>query len=193
MEIVAATLYGLDILILLSFQVLNRDYTPLSHPVSDYGVGRTAGAFKAYLLAGSIAAPLLAWQFWSAMNPGYPAMNPVYLLGVMLARLALGWFANDLRGTPRTRSGQIHHVATLVAFTCAYMTTTEATPLLAASVHGPLAEVLVWLKHLISLGFIAVVVTFSSPLRRYFGLAERLYLYATALWFLTASLSLPPL
>ena len=57
MEIVAASLYGLDILILLSFQVLNRDHTPISHAVSDYGLGRTAGAFKAWLLAGSIAAP----------------------------------------------------------------------------------------------------------------------------------------
>ncbi len=193
METVAAILYGLDILFLLSFQFLNRDYGPFAHAVSDYGVGRTAGTFRAYLLVGSIAAPLLAWQFWSATNPAYPVMIPVYLIGVMLARLALGWFPNDLRGTPRTRAGHIHHIATLVGFTCAYMTTTEATPLLAASVTGPLADMLIWSKHLISIGFIAVVITFASSLRRYFGLAERLYLYATALWFLTASLLLPPL
>jgi hypothetical protein len=37
------------------------------------------------------------------------------------------------------------------------------------------------------------VLTISPPLRRFFGLAERVFLYATGLWFLTASLTLPPL
>jgi hypothetical protein len=193
MEVVAATLYGLDILILLSFQWLARDYGLFTHAVSDYGVGRTARAFRFYMLAGSLAAPLLALQFWLAANPAYPPGIPVYLLLVMVSRMALGLFPNDLRGTPRTRSGHIHHLATLVGFTCAYMTTAEATPLLAATVDGWLSDALLWSKHLISLGFIAVIATISAPLRRYFGLAERLYLYATALWFLTASLTLPPL
>ena len=193
MEIAAATLYGLDILFLIAFQFLNRDYGAVRHAISDFGIGKTAGLFRAYLLAGSIAAPLLAWQFWSATSPGYPATIPVWLLLVMVARLLLGLFPNDLRGAPRTRSGHVHHLATLLGFTCAFMTTTEATPLLAASVEGTLGLVLVWLKHVISIGFIAVVVTISAPLRPYFGLAERVYLYATALWFLTASLTLPPL
>ena len=193
METVAATLYGLDILFLISFQFLNRDYRWFSHAISDYGVGKTAGLFKVYVLAGSIAAPLLAWQFWQARAPSYPWIIPVYLGLVMLGRLALGLFPNDLRGTTRTLSGQIHHAATLLAFACAYMTVVEATPLLALSVTDELSTILVLLKHLISAGFIAVVITISPPLRRFFGLAERLFLYSTAVWFLTASLTLPPL
>ncbi len=193
MEVVAATLYAADLLFLISFQFLNRDYRLFSHPVSDYGVGATAGLFKAYVLAGSLAAPVLAWQFWFARDPGYPAIIPVYLLLVMLGRLTLGLFTNDVRGTPQTRSGHIHHAATLVAFACAYMTVAEATPLLARSVSGPLSTVVSGLKHVISLDFIAVVLTISPPLRRFFGLSERIFLYCTALWFLTASLTLPPL
>ena len=193
MEIVAATLYALDILFLLSFQVLNRDYRPFAHAVSDYGVGKTARLFKVYMISGSLAAPLLAWQFWQAINPAYPATLPIYLLLVMLGRLALGLFPNDLRGTTRTRAGQVHHAATLLAFTCAYMTVAEATPLLIDSVGEPLTTMLSILRHLISAGYIAVVLTISAPLRRFFGLAERWFLYTTALWFLTASLTLPPL
>ena len=193
METVAAILYGLDIFFLISFQFLNRDYRWFAHAVSDYGVGKTAGLFRVYVLSGSLAAPLLAWQFWHASAPSYPAIIPVYLLLVMLGRLALGLFPNDLRGTPRTKSGQIHHAATLLAFACAYMTVAEATPLLTASVTDALSTALLLLKHLISAGFIAVVITISPPLRRFFGLAERLFLYSTALWFLTASLTLPPL
>ncbi len=193
MEIVAATLYSLDLLILFAFQFLNRDYGVFTHPVSTYGIGKTARAFKLYMLVGSIAAPLLAWQIWSATDPTYPVASPLYLLVVMAARLVLAFFPNDARGAPRSLSGQIHHLATVVAFTCAFMTTTEVTPLLAATVGGVPAEALLWSKHLISLGFVAVVVTIAQPMRRYFGLAERLYLYATGLWFLTASLILPPL
>lgn len=193
METVAATLYALDILCLVAFQFLNRDYGLFSHAISDFGIGKTAGLFKLYVLSGSIAAPLLAWQFWSAAQPGYPASIPAYLVLVTAGRLALGLFPNDPRGTPRTTSGQIHHAATLLAFVCAYMAVAEATPLLAASVTGPLSTALISLKHLISLGFIAVMLCMSPPLRRLFGLAERLFLYATAAWFLMASLTLPPL
>ena len=193
METVAAALYGLDILFLLSFQVLNRDYRWFSHAISDYGVGKTARLFKVYMLTGSLAAPLLAWQFWQASAPSYPAVIPIYLLLVMLGRMALGLYPNDLQGTARTKAGKIHHAATLLAFACAYMTVAEASPLLTASVSGALYTALTLLKHLISAGFIAVVITISPPLRPFFGLAERLFLYATAVWFLTASLTLPPL
>ena len=193
MEIVAATLYGLDIVILISFQFLNRDYGWIGHAVSDYGVGKTAPLFKAYVIVGSVAAPLLAIQVWHARLPGYPASISVYLVLVMLGRLALGLFPNDLPGAEHTRSGLIHHAGTLLAFACAYMAVAEATPLLATTFTGPLSASLLTLKHLISLGFIAVVLTISSPLRRFFGLAERIFLYATAVWFLIASLTLPPI
>jgi hypothetical protein len=192
MEKVAAALYCADLVLLLWFQILSRDYLSVAHPVSDYGLGRTARAFKAYVVLGSIAAPLLAWQFWVARGPSYPWIIPVYLLLVMVGRLGIGLYPNDPRGAVRTRSGHIHHAATLLAAICAYMTVAEATPLLAASVSGALAQMLSGLKHVISLSFIAVMLTISPPLRRFFGLAERVFLYAAAVWCLAASLSLPP-
>ncbi len=193
MERVAAALYGLDIVLLLSFQVLNRDYSLLPRAVSFYGLGKTAGLFRAYLLAGSIAAPLLAWQFWMAKAPAYPVAISVYLLLVAAGRIGVALFPLYERGAPQALSRQLHHAATFVAFACAYMAVVEATPLLADHATGARAAVLALLKHLISAGFVAVVVTASPPLRRYFGLAERLFLIATAVWFLTASLTLPPL
>ena len=99
----------------------------------------------------------------------------------------LGLYPNDLRGTPRTHAGKVHHAATLVAYTCAYLTIADATPLLVAT--SPMCEVLTWVKHCFSLGFFAVMLTISPPLRRWFGLAERLFLYSCAVWFLCVSLS----
>lgn len=192
MEKVAAALYCADLLLLVSFQVLSRDYLSVARPVSDYGLGRTARAFKAYVVFGSIAAPLLAWQFWVARDPSYPENIPLYLLLVMVGRLAIGLYPNDPRGAPRTRSGHIHHAATLFAAICAYMTVVEATPLLAEHVSGKLGAVLAGLKHVISFAFFTVMVTVSPPLRRFFGLTERVFLYACAIWCLAASLTLPP-
>ena len=111
METVAAILYGLDDAFLISFQFLNLDYPWFSDAVSDYGVGKTAHLFKIYLLAGGVAAPLLAVQFWQSENPSYPAIISVYLVLVMVGRLALGLFPNDLRGTMRTRSGKLRRAA----------------------------------------------------------------------------------
>ena len=193
METVAATLYGLDILLLVSFQILNRDYSLLPQAVSSYGLGKTAGLFRAYLLAGSIAAPLLAVQFWMARDPAYPWVISVYLGLVALGRIGIAIYPNHPSGAPEGFARQMHHASTLLAFACAYMAVVEATPLLSRGLEHGLPEALEWLRHVISAGFIAVVLTISSPLRRYFGLAERVFLYATALWFLTASLTLPPL
>ena len=193
MEKLAASLYVADLAFLILFQVLNREHALLPQAVSNYGLGRTARLFKIYLLAGSFAAPLLAWQFWVARDPAFPLAIPVYLLLVMAGRVTLALFANERQVGARTMAGQIHHAATLLAFTCAYLAVVEATPGLASEAIGLRFVVLIVVKHAISLAFLAVVLTISTPLRRFFGLAERAFLYGTALWFLTASLILPPI
>jgi hypothetical membrane protein len=193
METVAALLYGLDILMLLSFEILNRDRPAFSHAVSDYGVGKTARLFQYYVLAGCIAAPLLAWQVLSARNPGYPAAVSVYLVLVAVGRFGIGLFPKDPYGAARTRTGQIHRAATLLAFCCTFMAISEATPILAATEIGEMSRALTVLKHFVAAGFIAVIMTGSASLRPFFGLAERVFLFASAVWFLLASLTLPPL
>ena len=193
MERVAAALFCLDLVILLAFLVPHRGLPVLARPLSDYGIGRTAGLFRLYVVTGSLAAPLLAWQVWSASAPAYPVVIPVYLLMVAVGRLGIGIFPNDAQGVPRTLRGTIHRTATLLAFACTLLAVVEATPILAATLQGPLQTVLIVLKHLVSAGFVAVMVSVSTPLRRVFGITERVFLVAAALWFLTASLALPPL
>ena len=193
MERVAAALYGLDLLFLLSFQILNRDQPAFARPVSDYGLGRTARQFRVYLTAGRIAPPILAWQIHVSGDPDFPATIPVYLFLVALGRLGIAVWKNDARGAAHSRHGTLHRAATLLAFTCAYMTVVEATPQLVALHEGMRSVADEVLKLLISAAFLAVVLTISSTFRPWFGLAERAFLYSTALWFLLASLTLPPL
>ena len=105
MEKVAAALYALDLLFLLSFQILNRDRPMFALPVSDYGLGRTAGLFRVYLIAGCIAPPILAWQVLASGDPDFPATIPIYLGLVALGRLGIAVWKNDPHGAPHTRHG----------------------------------------------------------------------------------------
>lgn len=193
MERVAAGLYGLDLLFLLSFQVLNRDQPALARPISDYGLGRTARLFRVYLIAGCLAPPILAWQVHASGDPDFPVAVTVYLGLVTLGRLGIAVWKSDPHGAPHTRQGNLHRAATLLAFTSAYMAVVEATPQQVALAEGWRSVADEVLKQVVSLGFLAVVLTTSPALRPWFGLAERLFLYATALWFLLATLTLPPL
>lgn len=193
MEKVAAALYGLDLLFLLAFQVTNRDQPAFAKPVSDYGLGRTAGLFKVYLIAGCIAPPILAWQVHVSGDPDFPVSVTVYLGLAALGRLGIAIWQNDPHGMRHTRKGNLHRVATLLAFSCAYMAVVEATPPLVALHEGTRSIADEALKHIISVAFIAVVLTTSPTLRPWFGLAERVFLYSTAVWFLLATLTLPPL
>ncbi len=190
MEKVAAALYGLDLLFLLAFQVMNRDQPPFAKPVSEYGLGRTARLFRVYLIAGCIAPPILAWQVHVSGDPDFPVTVTLYLALVALGRLGIAVWRNDPQGT---RRGNLHRAATLLAFTAAYMAVVEATPPLVALHEGWRSLADEGMKQVISLAFLAVVLTTSPTLRPWFGLAERVFLYATALWFLLATLTLPPL
>ena len=193
MEWVAAALYGLDLMFLLSLQLLNRDMPAVARPISDYGLGRTARLFRVYLIAGCIAPPFFAWQVHDSGNPDFPASILVYLGLVALGRLGIAVWYSDPHGGPHTRRGQLHRAATLLAFTCAFLVVVEVTPQLVLRHDNALSVADQVLKQVISASFVAVVLTISFPVHRFFGLAERAFLYSTALWFLLASLTLPPL
>lgn len=193
MEKVAAALYGLDLLFLMAFQLMNRDQPAFAKPVSEYALGRTAGLFRVYLIAGCIAPPILAWQVHVSGDPDFPISVTLYLALVALGRLGIAVWTNDPHGATHTHQGNLHRAATLLAFTAAYMAVVEATPHLVALHQGTRSIADEVLKQIISAGFLAVVLTTSPALRPWFGLAERVFLYATALWFLLATLTLPPL
>ena len=178
-----ALLYAINLLLLVSFHVLNRHYSPVSNAVSDYGVGRTARLFRVYVVVGSVAALMLGREVWMA-SPAVPQAVAWYLVAMAAVRVGVGVFPTDLPGATPTRAGRIHLVFAILTFTLAYMSIAKATPFLAAD-----APVLRPLHLAAMIGLAAVVVSMKGPLRPYFGLAERLFLFATALWFLVAALS----
>lgn len=178
----AVLIYAINLLLLVSFHVLNRHYSPVANAVSDYGVGKTAPLFRAYVVVGTVGALLMSWLFWNA-GPALPSAVAWYLLVMAAARLGVGLFPTDLPGEAGTTTGRLHLVFAILTFTFAYMTIAKATPSLGEA--SPLLRPL-HLAAMVGLG--AVVVSMKGPLRPFFGLAERLFLFATAFWFLVVAL-----
>ena len=182
MALLTLGLYAVNLVLLLAFHVVDRQYSPVSNAVSDYGVGPTARLFQIYATVGTFAALGLAWMFWHS-TPALPPAITYTLLAMAAARVGVAVFPTDLPGTPKTLTGRVHLLAAILTFTFAYMTIAKATPLLqgTSALLGPL--------HIAAMvGLAAVVITLVGPLRPLFGLAERLFLFATASWFLVVSL-----
>ena len=177
-----AIVYALNLLLLVSFHLLNRQYNPVTHAVSDYGVGKTATLFRVYVVVGTVGALMLSRLVWLA-SPPLPSAVAWYLLAMAAARVGVGLFPTDVPGASRTITGRVHLVFAILAFTFAYMSIAKATPYLSEA--SPLLRPL-HLGAMVGLG--AVVVSMKGPLSPFFGLTERLFLFATATWFLVVAL-----
>ena len=183
---VAATVLELAVLAMLaSLHFLNRDYSVVAQAVSDYGVGRAAGAFGLYVWIGSAAFLVFAWLFWASADPAFPTLVPIYLLALVVARIGIVVFPADLEGQPITRTGLAHYVFAVAGFALVYLTIDRATDVLSQS-SGPLFDGAAWstVRWIVAGCLAALVVTMVRPLRGLFGLAERAYIVSYSLWFL---------
>ncbi|KUL26680.1 DUF998 domain-containing protein [Actinoplanes awajinensis] len=179
--------------IFVALHLRGTGYHLIRNAVSDYGVGRTAGQFRAAVLANSLG--ILALTGALAVELGRDPLSTgdyVILLLIPATRLALAFFPTDVEGTPVTATGRIHLLLAVASFTFVYLSVANLTPPLTGHpAWSSLGAVLVTLKWIAAAGLAAVVVTMVVPsLRRLFGLAERVYLLSTNLWFLLVALFL---
>ena len=98
-------------------------------------------------------------------------------------------FPTTLEGQPITRTGLLHYGFAIAAFTLTYLAITGMTPALRALavgqwVHAPLG----WATWIVSPALFLVVITMLRPLRRVFGLFERVFLVTTNAWFALAAI-----
>ncbi|WP_333706235.1 DUF998 domain-containing protein [Ottowia beijingensis] len=182
----AAALYAAGLFVLATLHLRYRGHDVVRDPVSDYGVGASKGLFQVNGMLGSGGALLLAWVLYRVSLPAWIALC---LAASVLARTGVSWFATDLEGAPRTTAGRLHMVFAVASFTLAYVVVDNATPWIAQSAPGAWASTLTALRWVTAAGLAALVAGLVlRPLRAFFGLAERVFLIALPLWFLTASL-----
>lgn len=121
-------------------------------------------------------------------SPPLPTRDLAYLLLVPLARIGMTLFPTSLEGQRISRTGLLHYACAVAAFTLTYLAISGMTPGLRALVPGEWAQApLGWTEWIVGPALALVVVTMLRPLRRLFGLFERIFLLTTNVWFALAA------
>jgi hypothetical protein len=183
----AATVAYLAIMSVLHF--LPTGYSPVRHAVSDYGVGRYRSLFTIALYVSSVGVLALAFALLSGVgSPPLATRDLAYLLLIPLARIGMTLFPTNLEGQRISRVGLLHYTCAVAAFTLTYLAISGLTPALRDLVPGDWAHApLSWMEWVVGPALALVVVTMLRPLRRLFGVFERVFLLTTNVWFALAA------
>ena len=164
---------------------------PVRDPVSQYGITDYCTFYRAAALSLGVAALMLAVALIEALTEANAA-GIVFLVILGFARLTIGWVPMDAPGAPRTSTGVRHNLlataffasATVAAFL--FTGTFAGDPELAGI--APASGVLAWAMAVFSA--LILLTSLVGPLRRYFGLVERLLYVAVLAWIATVAIAL---
>jgi hypothetical protein len=174
--------------LLLRLHIQRSGYSPVRHAVSDYAIGRTGRTFSVYLWVFNAGALALAGALAAVDAPMVPGWVVGVLVAMVAARFGVATFRTNLEGQALTRTGLLHYLFAVLAFAGAYVAIRQLNPILSgAPGWEPSRAFLGMLTAAVTPALIAVCITMWKPLRRIFGLCERVFIVVVALWFLTAS------
>ncbi|GAB3565090.1 DUF998 domain-containing protein [Spelaeicoccus albus] len=175
-----------------ALHVVPSAYNPLTHAVSDYAVGPTRHLSTAMTwttvltwlsLAAAVSVVLPSWE--------YHGTATALLLTLAIIFAVLPFVPTDLAGAKRTPRGILHYVLAIAWFAIAYSLTGDTSRYMATSwggISGSAAVALHWIALISLIALIAALVV--PTLRRYFGLAERVFIAAISVFFLIAAIAL---
>ena len=164
---------------------------PVRDPVSQYGITDYFTFYRAAALSLGVASLTLAVALLEALTEANAA-GIVFLVILGFARLTIGWVPMDAPGAPRTSTGLRHNLlataffasATVAAFL--FTGTFAGDPALSAI--APASGVLAWAMAVFSA--LILLTSLVGPLKKYFGLAERLLYVAVLAWVATVAIAL---
>lgn len=180
------------LVLFVSWHLLPTGYGPVRHAVSDYAVGRYGYLFRLGLWVSSGAVLALGVALISGVgSPPLAARDLTYLLLIPVARVGMTLFPTSLEGHRLGRTGLAHYVFAIAAFTLTYLVMSQTTSVLQdLGAPGWLRHPLGWASWAVAPELFLVVVCMVGPLRRVFGLVERLFLLTTNIWFVLVALVL---
>lgn len=163
-------------------------YDPVSHAVSDYGVGPGRPWFL-----GAGAMTLLRNLSLLLVMATWPAMEPIRLRSLILLALSIvGYlgvaiFPTDLEGSKRTVKGLTHLFFAVLQFTAVAIFIFDSESRLSSLIPSCMGLMGV-LMVVVRIGLYGLVAAMILPfLKRFFGLLERTYLYSANLYLLLLS------
>jgi hypothetical protein len=156
-----------------SLHFLKPDFTPFNHTCSEYAIGKFGFIMNISFFALATANVLLAVRF----------MKENIFVGVLFAVIALGFvglgiFRADLTisDTPETTGGRIHLLFGFIAM----FTVNVATFVLA----GKNADVALWISAgVCAASFITFIISMNIKTPVFFGIAQRVFMFAMTIWF----------
>ena len=167
-----------------------KNYTPIFHAVSDYGVGNSkkfqimSGILSVTGSLSLIAAFMLLENDFQFKHEAiiYLIIRAVTVIGVLI-------FPTDIEGEKRTKIGLLHYLFAVVQFTAIVKLATNLTSALSAVLPDSfLITVLSTLSIIINISIASVVAgMIIPPVKKIFGLIERIFLFSSAFYFLVLS------
>jgi hypothetical protein len=176
---------------LVYLHVAPTGLNPVRDPVSQYGITDYFTFYRAAALSLGVSALTLAVALIEALTEANAA-GIVFLLILGFARLTIGWVPMDAPGAARTRTGLRHNLLATAFFTSATVaaflfTGTFADDPALADI-APASAVLSWAMAVFSA--LILVTSLVGPVKRYFGLVERLLYVAVLAWLATVAIAL---
>lgn len=175
-----------------ALHVVPSGYSPIRHAVSDYAVGPTRRLSTAMTwttvitwlsLAAAISASLPTWSY----------RNTATMLLLVLAAIfaILPFVPTDVEGEKRTTRGIMHYVLAIAWFAIAYSLTGDMSRYAAAHWGGTAGSVATALHWAALISLIALIAALVVPgLRKFFGLAERIFIAAISVFYLLTAVGL---
>lgn len=164
----------------LFLNLIRTDYNPLTHPMSDYAVGRWGFIMSlAFMLFGSGLIALVIVMYFIGPRSTLAKVALVFLSICGIGLFAAAFFRTDLPGAEPTTSGQIHIIDAIINL----LSITIGSFLLSVSFRGdktwrPFYKLSFLLASLIILAFLG---WFFSPDRIY-GLANKIFAISLTFW-----------
>ena len=167
-----------------------KNYNPIFHAVSDYGVGNSkkfqimSGILSVTGSLSLIAAFMLLENDFQFKHEAiiYLIIRAVTVIGVLI-------FPTDIEGEKRTKIGLLHYLFAVVQFTAIVKLAVNLTSAFSAVLPDSfLITVLSTLSIIINISIAGVVAgMIIPPVKKIFGLIERIFLFSSAFYFLVLS------
>lgn len=183
---------GLYFLLMLYLHQSQKDYNPVYHAVSNYGVGKTeklffASACFSILASLSLAMALYLWDYafsFKTIAITLLIVRSISLLGVM-------FFPTDIEKKEKTKRGRLHLLFAVIQFVAIAIFVFNIADFLIPVIQHNYRMLLGGLKYIVKCALIFLVLSMIVPnLKKYFGLFERVFLYSSALYFFLIALLL---
>ncbi|MGT2907704.1 DUF998 domain-containing protein [Streptococcus dentiloxodontae] len=160
-------------------------YNPIKHAVSDYGVGPYQKYFQLAGLVSTVRtiALMLALAGWS-YSFSFKGTGIALLALTLVGFVGVAVFPTDLEGKERTLIGALHLLFAVLQFTALAIFIFNVTKSI-GPINPTLYSVCHLLEQLVKVGLYGLVAAMIlPPLKPYFGLLERLFLYSSNLYIL---------